>query len=156
MQQLRALTTAFHFVCAMLLSLVLLAACKKEEPAELPRAKRAERPSRSFQETQKVPEYYEVGGDVSAPTPVYQVDAHYPDDGVEHEVGSITVRATVKTDGSVSNAELLSGPDNSFTRAEVAAVRQWVFDPAKRNGKAVPVRVLLTVEGVPLTPDGGF
>jgi hypothetical protein len=140
----------------MFLSFTLLAACSKEEDeaAAAPRAKRVERPSRSSRDSEKVKEFYTVGDGVTAPVPVYQTDAHYTYEG-EDSVGTINVRAIVKADGSVGKVELL-GPDNRYTRAELDAVRQWVFDPGKKDGKPVPVQVMLSIDGVPLAPDEGF
>ncbi len=50
--------------------------------------------------------------------------------------GTVRLKATIGTDGSVDALELVSGPP-LLAQAAIEAVRQWRFLPATRNGVRV-------------------
>lgn len=50
--------------------------------------------------------------------------------------GSVVVQGTVDKNGRISDLQLISGPP-LFRDAAFAAVRQWVFKPARLNGQAI-------------------
>jgi periplasmic protein TonB len=56
----------------------------------------------------------------------------------------VTIEATVGTDGTVTDAQVLKGV-RELDAAAVAAVRQWRFEPMWLNGEPVPVIIVLTV-----------
>ena len=69
--------------------------------------------------------------------------------------GYVKLRAIVRSDGSVSNLEVLECiPKNwGFQEAAIEAVRQWRYQPGALNGK--PVNVEFTIEigfRIPLRP----
>ncbi|HXW55727.1 MAG TPA: TonB family protein [Candidatus Cybelea sp.] len=71
----------------------------------------------------------------------------------------VIVRATVDPSGSVTGAELTSaGPSRYFARLSVDAARKWEFDPARKNGQAVPsvwlLRFNYTRTGTTVLPTG--
>ncbi|MCW5889768.1 MAG: energy transducer TonB [bacterium] len=73
------------------------------------------------------------------PTPVYPDEARRR--GLE---GVVEVEAEVLPTGSVGNARVRTGGE-PLGSAALAAVRQWQFQPARRDGKAVSARVVIPV-----------
>lgn len=69
----------------------------------------------------------------------------YPDDARRRGIeGVVEVEAEVLPTGSVGNARVRKG-DEPLASAALAAVRQWQFQPARRDGDAVPARVVIPV-----------
>ena len=62
-----------------------------------------------------------------------------------HEGSTVTLTMNVDDKGQPSNIRV-QGNDASLTRSMVAAVSQWQFAPAKKNGVAVPSKIVLPVE----------
>lgn len=53
-------------------------------------------------------------------------------------VGKVVVRVDVDAEGKATNVRVLEAtPAGVFDEATVAAAKQWTFEPAIRNGKAV-------------------
>ncbi|MFX1723781.1 TonB family protein [Stenotrophomonas maltophilia] len=63
----------------------------------------------------------------------------YPKTAAEQRiVGKVVVRVDVNTEGRATNVRVLqASPAGVFDDATVAAAKQWTFEPAIRNGKAV-------------------
>ena len=59
-----------------------------------------------------------------------------------YQGGMVIMRVTVKVDGSVAGIEVVK-PFPALTDPVVAAVRQWRFTPARRDG--LPVEATTTV-----------
>jgi TonB family protein len=61
--------------------------------------------------------------------------------------GRLETLAVLDIDGRVSDLEVVRefDPNSGFDDAAIAAVREWVFEPALRNGVPVPVLVSLFV-----------
>ncbi|HEX7339178.1 MAG TPA: energy transducer TonB [Rhodanobacteraceae bacterium] len=61
--------------------------------------------------------------------------------------GWVLVEYTVGTNGEVSNAHVIaSQPHHVFDREAVRAVSRWVYKPALRNGKPMPVTMQQRIE----------
>lgn len=58
----------------------------------------------------------------------------------------VTLRLTVDADGRPHNIQLLSERDESLARQLAAAVSQWQFSPARRDGAAVSATIELPLE----------
>jgi TonB family protein len=58
---------------------------------------------------------------------------------------TVTLSMTIDEKGQPSDIHV-SGHDPKLTRSMVSAVSQWQFAPAKKNGVAVPSRIVLPVE----------
>jgi protein TonB len=73
--------------------------------------------------------------------PVYTKEAM--DAGLE---GQIELEAVVRTDGTVSDVTVVKSLDRKYGLDDqaVIAMKQWLFEPGKKDGKAIPV--LITVE----------
>lgn len=63
--------------------------------------------------------------------------------------GDVVLSIAVGTDGhptEVNVVERSGTRDRAFDRAAIQAARQWRFEPAMRNGEAVPATVRLPIE----------
>jgi TonB family protein len=81
--------------------------------------------------------------DIPVPVAVVAPVAHSWDVGQEVKVGFV-----VNTAGYTSDISVVSSTDTDLADAVVAAVKQWRFTPAQRNGAAVATRVVLPVRVV--------
>ena len=59
--------------------------------------------------------------------------------------GEVLLEIVVRRDGSVGDVRLINGLPSGLNDRAVAAVRQWRFSPAKRQGAAVDVVVEVSV-----------
>lgn len=62
----------------------------------------------------------------------------------------VRLRLTVDTDGTVARAEVLESPHPDFDEPALAAARQFLFEPATRDGTPVPFAIETTVAFDPL------
>jgi TonB family protein len=62
------------------------------------------------------------------------------------EGATVTLCLTVDANGRPSDIKVLSQGDRAFARNVAAAVSQWEFTPAKKNGVAVPAKVMIPIE----------
>jgi TonB family protein len=87
---------------------------------------------------------YTVGNGVSAPRLIREVKPGYTSDAMRARIqGLVRLQAIVLPDGSIGNARVVRSLDDRFGLDEeaVKAVKQWRFEPARREGRAVPVIV---------------
>jgi TonB family protein len=81
-----------------------------------------------------------VGGDVKAPVVRTRVNPLYPETARKDNVeGVVIMELLIDATGHVRNVTVLKGLPDGLSEAAVAAVRQWTFDPATRNGQPVDV-----------------
>ena len=83
---------------------------------------------------------------VSMPEVIYEKKPEYTVAAVTAKVqGTVEVEALVNADGTVKEVRVVRSVDDRFGLDEqaVAAVRQWRFRPALKDGRPVPVRVLI-------------
>ncbi|HEX2834727.1 MAG TPA: M56 family metallopeptidase [Thermoanaerobaculia bacterium] len=89
---------------------------------------------------------YRIGGDIKAPKIITRVDPIYPGDAKEARIsGVVIVEAHIDETGVVSDTRVLKPLPMGLDQAAVDAVKQWVFEPALKDGKPVPVIFNLTV-----------
>jgi TonB family protein len=74
---------------------------------------------------------------------IFKVIPMYYSTGRNRPHGIVTVRVTIDEDGTVANAESLSGNSPLKELAEEAA-RQWKFEPALADGRPIKVESTLT------------
>ncbi len=60
--------------------------------------------------------------------------------------GVVIVQAVIREDGQVAGTKILKGLPMGLDQQAVAAIKQWVFEPATREGKPVAVYYNLTVD----------
>ena len=86
-----------------------------------------------------------VGGGVSAPVLIKQVDPHFSEEArQQHTGGTVTVNMIVDQKGMPQNVRVIRGVGMGLDENAVKAVRQYRFKPAMEKGK--PVAVYLNVE----------
>jgi TonB family protein len=59
--------------------------------------------------------------------------------------GDVTLDALIDETGRVTKIKTISGPV-LLQQAAAAAVRQWKYEPAALDGKAVPMHLTVTVK----------
>ena len=81
---------------------------------------------------------YKPGNDVSTPVMVTEVKPSYTPEAVRRRVSGLTkLECIVETDGTVSGVRVTTPLDPDLDAAAVAALNQWRFKPAMKDGKAV-------------------
>jgi protein TonB len=84
------------------------------------------------------------GNGVSWPRLVREVKPNYTADAMRAQVeGMVELEIVVLPDGSVGRVSVVRSLDSRFglDQEAIRAVRSWRFEPGRRLGKAVPVRV---------------
>lgn len=98
---------------------------------------------------------------IRPPRPTRQVPARYPAEAFARGLqGTVVLRVTVEPDGAVSEIEVIRSVDARYgiDDAAVAAVRQWTFEPGRRNetraqlSTTVSVRFALPQGQAPAAP----
>ena len=77
---------------------------------------------------------------VSAPKLIKQVEPEYPEYARKKKLSAtVEVRMVVDEAGVPQNIAVIKPLGNGFDEATIAAVNQWRFEPAMRDGKPVAV-----------------
>jgi TonB family protein len=88
----------------------------------------------------------EIGGPVTAPRLLRRVEPAYPPQlRASRFSAQVTLRAVVDASGYVRDVGVVSSQNVSFSKAAIDAVKKWKFDPARREGCAVPVAMMVNV-----------
>lgn len=85
---------------------------------------------------------YQVGYGVSAPRLIREVKPNYTSEAMRARIqGMVRLQAIVLPDGSIGNARVVRSLDDRFGLDDeaVKTVKQWRFEPGRREGRAVPV-----------------
>jgi TonB family protein len=93
------------------------------------------------QDTRKV---YRAGDDITLPKLVYEVKPVYTDEAKHAQIqGGVTLEAVVLENGTVGDVQVIRSLDavHGLDKEAVKALKQWRFEPGKKDGKPVPVRV---------------
>jgi TonB family protein len=86
------------------------------------------------------------GRDVLPPKRVAEVPAEYTAEAREARLqGLVILQLLLDETGRVAEVRTLKGLPLGLTDAAIAAVRQWRFEPATRNGLPVPVKYNVTI-----------
>ena len=94
-----------------------------------------------------------AGASVTPPVVIQHVDAEYPRSALpERKHADVVVAVTVDVDGHVSKVDVLQSGGADLDEAATVAVRQWVFTPAMRGGKAVASRIKVPFHFAPPAP----
>jgi TonB family protein len=85
---------------------------------------------------------YKVGGGVSAPRPLRTPDPQYSKEARKRSVqGKVVLWLVIGPDGLPQNIRVAKSLGYGLDEAAIEAVRNWRFQPAKKNGKPVAVQV---------------
>ena len=86
-----------------------------------------------------------IGGDVTAPELIRQVDPEYPALARRaHVVGEVFLEAVIRRDGTVGQIRVVQGLRMGCTEAAVDALKRWRFRPGMQRG--VPVDVIMELK----------
>ncbi len=89
---------------------------------------------------------YRVGGGVSAPLVVFQVDPEFSEEARKAKYqGTVTLSAVVGPDGRAHDIKVLRSLGLGLDEKAIEALKQWKFEPGKKDGQAVPVQVAVEV-----------
>jgi protein TonB len=87
---------------------------------------------------------YKAGDGVSAPVLVKEVKPQYTARAKDAKIqGTVLLECVVETNGSVGDVKVTKSLDEDLDLEAVKAVRQWRFEPGKKDGKAVRVQITL-------------
>jgi TonB family protein len=90
---------------------------------------------------------YHPGSGITPPRVVREVKADYTEEARRRGLtGEVVMEIVVRRDGSVGDVHLLQGLALGLDERAMAAVRQWRFTPALRQGTPVDVIVEVGVE----------
>jgi TonB family protein len=89
---------------------------------------------------------YQIGGRVSPPVPLNQVEAEFSDEARRAKYqGVCLISMIVDTNGNPQNPRVVRALGMGLDEKALEAVRKYKFKPAMRDGKT-PVPVMITVE----------
>ena len=88
---------------------------------------------------------FRVGGGVSAPVPIYKPEPEYSEEArkTKHQ-GTVMLSVIIGTDGRPREMRVVRALGMGLDEKALEAVKQWRFEPAKKDG--VPVAVIVNVE----------
>jgi TonB family protein len=84
------------------------------------------------------------GGGVTSPVIIKEMKPQYTSAAMRAKIqGNVEVEAVVQTDGQVGEVRVVRSLDTEYglDEAAVKAVKNWTFNPGKKDGIAVPVLV---------------
>jgi periplasmic protein TonB len=89
---------------------------------------------------------YRVGGGVSAPRAVYAPDPEYSEEARKAKYqGTVVLWIVVGPDGRVHDMRVSRALGLGLDEKALEAVKQWRFEPARKDGQAVAVQVNIEV-----------
>jgi TonB family protein len=90
---------------------------------------------------------YRVGEEgVKPPALVFKQEPSYTEQAKDAKIqGPVTLSAVIERDGKVYDVEVEEGLDPGLDANAVAAIQSWLFKPAEKDGKPVPVSVTIVV-----------
>jgi protein TonB len=89
---------------------------------------------------------YRVGGGVSAPKVVYDPDPEYSEEARKAKYqGTVVLWLVVAPDGHPQQIRVQRSLGMGLDEKAMEAVRQWRFEPAKKDGQPVPVMINVEV-----------
>jgi TonB family protein len=99
---------------------------------------------------------FTVGGDVTSPGVIQRVEAKYTDEALAAGIsGVVQIECIVQKDGTVAVTRIAKGLGSGLDENARAALEQWRFSPAMRQGQPVDVRAVIDVEFSVLLEVGG-
>ena len=96
-------------------------------------------------------------GPLSAPIADHKVDPAYPLQLMRENVaGTVTLRAIIRADGSVSDIQVVNGADPRLDRYASQAFARWHFLPAMKNDASVDVEAIVMIPFKPILRKSAF
>jgi TonB family protein len=89
---------------------------------------------------------YTVGEGVTSPIPIYKPDPGYTREARAAKLGGTDAFSVVVDDsGNVADVQVVRPLDKGLDESAMQTLRTWKFKPAAKDGKPVPVRVMVEV-----------
>jgi protein TonB len=89
---------------------------------------------------------YRVGGGVSAPRAIYAPDPDYSEEARKAKYqGTVVLWVVVGPDGRTHDIQVVRSLGMGLDEKAIEAVRQWKFEPARRNNSPVAVQINVEV-----------
>ena len=89
---------------------------------------------------------YRVGGGVSAPKALYAPDPEYSEEARKAKYqGTVVLWLVVDASGRPQQIRVQRALGMGLDEKAIEAVKQWKFDPARKDGQAVPVMINVEV-----------
>lgn len=90
---------------------------------------------------------FQVGGGVSAPRPIFTPEPEYSEEArrAKHE-GTVVLWLVIGSDGRPRDLRVLRSLGLGLDEKAMDAVRRWKFEPARKNGTPVAVRINVEVD----------
>lgn len=89
---------------------------------------------------------YSVGGNVSAPIPIYKPEPPYSEQARKAKYqGTVVLWIVVDAAGNVTDAQVVKPLGMGLDQNAITTVKTWKFKAAERNGSPVPVKVMVEV-----------
>ena len=90
---------------------------------------------------------YHPGSGIEPPRLLREIKADYTDDARRRGItGEVILEIVVQRDGTVGTISLLKSVGAGLDQRAIAAVKQWQFSPARKQGEPVDVIVQVAVE----------
>lgn len=87
-----------------------------------------------------------VGGEVKPAKLISSVQPAYPAMAKQQHIsGAVTIDALIDANGRVTTMKVISGP-GLLEQAAMDALKQWKYQPATLDGKAVPMHLTVTLQ----------
>lgn len=82
---------------------------------------------------------------ITPPRIIEKVAPLFPEQGQPDHEAQVVLAVTIDADGKVGEVTVATSGGDILDRSAVAAVKQWVFSPATKDGVAVPSRVRVPI-----------
>jgi len=85
-------------------------------------------------------------GTLNAPGPIHKVDPKYPSTLMDaHVEGEVILYAVIRKNGTVDSVQLVRGVDSRLDANAMAALSEWRFEPATRDGQPVDLEAIVHI-----------
>jgi protein TonB len=85
-------------------------------------------------------------GKLGAPALQRKVDPAYPPSAIKQNIeGQVILYAIIRKDGTVDSIQRVRGLDPDLDKNAIAALAQWRFQPAMRDGEAVDIEAVVYI-----------
>lgn len=92
------------------------------------------------------PEVFAVGNGVTAPVPIYKPEPPYTKAARDVKIqGVVVLSLIIGADGAVKDATIIESLDQGLDQNAVNTIKTWKFNPAMKDGKPVPCKVMVEV-----------
>lgn len=89
---------------------------------------------------------FRIGGGVSAPTVIYQVEPEYSEEARKAKyAGKVMLAIVVDEEGLPRDIRVVRGVGLGLDEKAIEAVSKWRFNPGMKEGKPVPVQATIEV-----------